>query len=114
MNATAIIGFLGLAAGALLLWAAVRLVNRGWRKSKWIWAAIFLVIVGYPLGYGPMLWLFSKGYLPGFVAEVANTAYIPLFMLVDRTDTIPLFEWYGRLWVRPKPEVLYDNETPAQ
>lgn len=51
-TATTIVGVMGLAAGALLLWAVVRLVNRGWRPTKWFWGAVVLVVVGYPLSMG--------------------------------------------------------------
>jgi hypothetical protein len=115
MDAAAIImGFLGIAVSAFLLWAIVRSANHGWRKTKWIWAAIVFVLLGYPLSYGPVLWLANKGYLPVAVKEIVAAAYIPLFTLIDKTDTISLFEWYGSLWVEQKPEIIYDNETHAQ
>lgn len=96
MNADTVIGVLGLAAGALLLWAIVRLVNRGWRKSKGA-LAVVVVLIAFPLMLGPSCWLCSW---TGRGREIVSTVYSPLIRASRNRGMRPFEDvlvWYSCL-----------------
>src|SRR5258708_31491364 len=42
---------------ALCVWLAVRIVNRREKWAKWMAVALAVVLVGYPLSFGPACWI---------------------------------------------------------
>lgn len=92
MNTAIIIGVLGLAAGALLLWAVVRVVNRGWRKSKGA-CAVMVVVLAFPALLGPSCWLSSW---TGHGREIVSTVYNPLIRAAGNSGMRPVRD--GLLW----------------
>jgi len=93
---TAIAGVLGLAAGALLLWAVIRLANRGWRKSKGA-RAVVVVMLAFPALIGPSCWLCS---CTGRGSENVSALYSPLIRASRNLRIRPLRDallWYSEL-----------------
>jgi len=49
----------------------------------WITAALVAVLVGYPLSFGPVIWLGQREWIPEAVAEGLSWIYMPLAWLID-------------------------------
>jgi|SRR5579872_5655402 len=101
--------FIAVVCTALLVWLGVRFVNSRKKPSRKFWIVLALVVVvAYPLSYGPALWLQD---MPGWLGYVTGTSnqviYKPLNWLVGTSETLSaIFDWYVRLWVTPGPHYI--------
>ena len=92
--ALAIIGF---AFAALCIWLTVRIVSRRERWAKWTAVALAVVLVGYPLSFGPALWLVSNG---NITLKEVRRVYRPIVMIRWHSPawmTIAI-DGYAKLW----------------
>lgn len=57
-----------------------------WRWPRWVrFAVILLMLFGYPLSFGPAIYLVQKNYIPHSCGEVLNVVYTPLFVACSVT-----------------------------
>src|SRR5665213_3154876 len=65
---------LAITFAAFCVWLIVRIVNR---RERWaMWTAVLLVLVGYPLSFGPVCWWCSRQ--PGSNPHAIPDLYIPI------------------------------------
>jgi hypothetical protein len=71
----------------------------------WITVTLVVVLVAYPLSYGPVVWCESQPRImdsvPGWILDSVITVYSPLYFAAQDGPAIirtPL-RWYLRLWV---------------
>jgi hypothetical protein len=58
---TIILPALAVAFAAFCIWLTVRLTTRGWRPTRRFWfAALPLLLLGYPLSFGPIIALHHR------------------------------------------------------
>jgi hypothetical protein len=93
---------LGLSYAALAVWLAVRIVNRRENWAKRIAAGLAVVLIGYPLSFGPACWWLSGLLEPGpSFAEVRRgpLAYWPLGYIAKYGPSVPsdAIGWYATL-----------------
>jgi hypothetical protein len=91
---------------ATAVWIVMRLINSRKKPGRRFWIVLALVVVvGYPLSYGPALWI--QGAAPGWIAYYIGDLYQPLCWLVGTTEMSKyLCDWYIRLWVTPGPHFV--------
>ncbi|MBI3864999.1 MAG: hypothetical protein HY290_24255 [Planctomycetia bacterium] len=71
---------LAVSFGAFCVWLTVRVVNRGWRPTRRSWiGALFILIVAYPLSFGPWLWIDWSFDVPHEIETVAYYVYWPCY-----------------------------------
>jgi hypothetical protein len=65
-----------------------------------ITVALLAVLVGYPLGYGPAIWLVNQRWCPGLVVSGYLVIYSPfhLLQLYGPQPVHDALDWYARLW----------------
>jgi hypothetical protein len=70
----------------------------------WITVALVAVLIGYPLSYGPVVWLDNTFGVPKSIQPAVGYFYFPLGWLDDNGPQPfnEFMEWYVRLWVRNK------------
>ena len=86
----------GIAFAAFCVWLTVRIVNRRERWAKWMAAGV--VVLGYPLSFGPVAWLLANAIPPASVGLVL-LFYMPLMLVAEMTvPTHDLLQWYVNLW----------------
>lgn len=75
------------------------------RRVPWIiWIAFGLVMVaGYPLSLGPVVWMVESGFLPGKgpVANAIHCFYSPVWWYLAASDVQPFqreLSWYIESW----------------
>jgi hypothetical protein len=60
-----------------------------WRwKRRWQ-ILVPVLVLGYPLSFGPLVWLHDRQRLPQFASRVLKGLYAPLEMICERS------EWWG-------------------
>ena len=59
-------------------------------------AAMLVVLVGYPLSTGPVVWLHDHGFLPDWAEPVIEAFYWPLSLLPR--DIVQAIDQYAGLW----------------
>jgi putative exporter of polyketide antibiotics len=95
-----VFAILGVLLAAFAVWLAVRIVNR---REKWaIWTAVAsgMVLVVYPLSYGPAVLLSRRGLMPKAVEDLLAWIYLPLAAVAPVTPE-PMkgwFELYVSVW----------------
>jgi hypothetical protein len=57
---TMLLTLFGLAVAAFCVWLTVRIVNRRERWAKWTLVGLVVVLVGYPLSIGPLVYLVAE------------------------------------------------------
>jgi hypothetical protein len=57
---TTVLARLGLAFAALAVWLTVRIINRRERWAKRTAVALTVVLLGYPLSFGPACWIIDR------------------------------------------------------
>jgi hypothetical protein len=66
------------------------------------WATVVLVavLVGYPLSYGPFVWLDDRVSMPAWLHDFADWIYDPLvwFCITHPVPFGRVFDWYANLW----------------
>jgi hypothetical protein len=91
---------LTVAFGAFCVWLGVRIFNRRERWAKWT-AVGLAVVAGYPLSWGPMVFILTRWALPGWAVRSISAIYQPLFWL--RWDGPEPFrealDWYEKTWI---------------
>jgi hypothetical protein len=86
----------GVAFAAFCVWLTVRIVNRR-KKPGWkFWAALIVLLVGYPLSIGPALVLSQKHPAAGFIMPI----YRPIgtatfFSRTVQSAVIPYVQWWA-------------------
>jgi hypothetical protein len=90
-----------IAFAAFCVWLAVRIFNRRERWAKRTLAAsLFGILAGYPLSYGPVLWLFTKFSQSPVASRVIVAFYRPLWVAASVSETTAgLLNWYVHLWI---------------
>src|SRR5579871_4247077 len=66
------------AFAAFCVWLTVRVINRRERWAKWAALAVIAALMGYPLSFGPAVWMASNKYVD---ADEIRFAYRPLARL---------------------------------
>lgn len=86
-----ILPVLGVAFAAFCIWLTVRIINRRERWAKWT-AITVVVILVYPLSFGPACWIASR--TGGGHAPVVSAVYRPLiWMWIKSPEQIHLTVW---------------------
>lgn len=64
-----------------------------------------LVLVAYPLSYGPYNWLWFKGLIPGPLASCGEWFYMPLRWMIYNGphSMMDLFDRYMQYWIPAWP-----------
>jgi hypothetical protein len=84
---------------ALCIWLAVRIINRRERWAKWT-ALGLAILMGYPLSWGPAIWLFTFGGLPSWAVSLIYYAYAPIGWVANLSEpTTILLRQYSYWWV---------------
>lgn len=73
------------------------------KPRRWVlWLIAATLLIGYPLSFGPFVWLFERKLLSndGPEAWLVGLFYYPLSMLVmyDVEPFASWLTWYDRLW----------------
>lgn len=68
--------------------------------SFWATAVVVVVVVVYPLSYGPVCWLAFHGLLPEWSVGAFNVFYGPIVWLYfyGPTPIIEAIRWYTDIW----------------
>ena len=93
MDIETILPALAAACLALLLWLAIRIMNRRERWAKWTAAAVIGVPVAYVLSFGPACWIASRT-----KAETLPGVYLPVLYAVVASENetiLDLTRWYA-------------------
>jgi hypothetical protein len=70
------------------------------RRRTWIWLALFVVFVLYPLSIGPASWLLFKSDFDPRVKKACWVIYLPISLLNEKSKTTAdFFRWYAWRWV---------------
>ena len=70
-----------------------------WHWPRWVWAVVaVLLLIAYPLSFGPALWLMVHGYIPAEFAGPISYVYAPVFAVAELSGQVDLLEWYLDLW----------------
>jgi len=91
---------LGIVLAAFAVWLTVRIVNRREKWAKWTAAALVLLLVIYPLSYGPAVLLSRRGQMPTPVEDFCAWIYSPLTAIAPIAPE-PMkgwFELYLSVW----------------
>jgi hypothetical protein len=66
----------------------------------WATVVVVVVLVGYPLSFGPVAWLSHHKRPPGWIGHLTEYFYTPLFWIVQHAPMpiLDLFKWYIDLW----------------
>ena len=88
---------LGMAFAAFAVWLAVRIVNRQERWAKWTALALVAIVLGYPLSFGPAVWIADRGWVS--LDSVARR-YSPIILM----DGVPgeVLAHYGEIGLRSR------------
>ncbi len=69
----------------------------------WILLVVLLLII-YPLSFGPFVWLVQQHDTPGVVVGIFAIVYTPLYLVCQSSESMMgALQWYGGLWM-PQPE----------
>jgi len=61
--------------------------------------SLIVVLVVYPLSFGPLIWLDTHDLLPGWTMPVVHAYTWPLFEVGDKFHPVAyLYEWYTGFW----------------
>ncbi|HEV3299839.1 MAG TPA: hypothetical protein VG055_09360 [Planctomycetaceae bacterium] len=72
------------------------------RSRAWIWWALILMFVLYPLSVGPSMRLASSS---DSWLQFHSIVFEPLFWVSEQSETIDsAFGWYSRVWAREETE----------
>ena len=94
---TILLATLGVAFAAFAVWLAVRIINRREKWAKWT-AVAYVVLVGYPLSFGPVAWILANA-VPPAVVGIVLVFYMPLMIVAEATGpTKELLQWYVHQW----------------
>ena len=97
-----ILSAFGVAFAAFCILLAVRIVNR---REKWAkWTAAAMLVLGYPLSWGPLLWVDFRGLIPKALHPLTEAVYSPMDWLLMKGPwpVHDLLSWYVRLWIEIK------------
>ena len=66
----------------------------------WITVAVAVVLVAYPLSFGPARWLYLHDLTPTWAAKPIHDFFIPIIWAVDKApdDLRDPYLWYLGLW----------------
>ena len=60
----------------------------------WATVAVVVVLVAYPLSFGPLVWLDSRGLLPAWAEGIMQIYCVPLISAGDNSRTVEdLYMW---------------------
>jgi hypothetical protein len=66
----------------------------------WFTVALVAVLVGYPLSFGPMQWLFHQGFMPQWAELPCHYFYRPLAWTCGCFQPMRnALDWYVSLWM---------------
>jgi hypothetical protein len=69
----------------------------------WATVVVVVVLVGYPLSIGPVLWLADRQMIPDAAKKQVGLIYAPLAWVVNNSsNAFQVYSWYGRLWKRAR------------
>ena len=89
----------GISVAAFGIWLTVRIINRRERWARRTAAALVVVLVVYPLSFGPAVWLFVH-VLPKSSLPVLHVLYTPLQPIFDHSQTFRNLAFrYQDCWV---------------
>ena len=72
-----------------------------WKRKRWAAVLFALVLVGYPLSYGPAVWLPWRHRDQPWVGDFVGFLYRPMDVLAyNGPDSVRrLLGWYAALWM---------------
>ena len=89
--------------GGPLHWLAAR------SRRFWIIASVVALVSGYPLSFGPAIWLTARGY---FRESAVQSFYMPLLMSSAEAESLGnAVEWWGSLGVPDDKSVTFIFQT---
>jgi hypothetical protein len=75
----------------------------------WITVALVAVLVGYPLSFGPAIWLTARGY---FRESAVQSFYMPILWSAAQAELLEDgLVWWGTLGVPDGEDVIFMFET---
>ena len=82
----------GVAFAAFCVWLAVRIINRREKWTKWTAAVyiVLMVLVVYPLSFGPVVSLAHHDYLSDDLQRIAAAVYSPIVWAHENAATAVL------------------------
>ena len=98
---TILLAALGVAFAAFAVWLLVRIINRREKWAKWTAAVyiVLMVLVGYPLSFGPVVSCVSTAAVQPAAVGIVLVFYMPLVIVAEATrPTKELLQWYVHLW----------------
>ena len=70
----------------------------------WVTVVVVVVLVAYPLSWGPLVWLDSSHLLPAWTQGFFRVYGVPLVWAGERsTAVLRAYEWYTSFWRRGAP-----------
>jgi hypothetical protein len=86
-----------------LLWLAAR------SRRFWMIASLVVLVSGYPLSFGPAIWLTARGY---FRESAVQSFYMPFLMSVGRAESLEsAVTWWASLGVPDDKVVTFMFQT---
>jgi len=86
-----------------LLWLAAR------SRRFWIIASVVALLAGYPLSFGPAIWLTARGYVR---ASAAQYFYMPFLLSAEQAESLEsAVTWWGSLGVPDNKAVTFIFQT---
>jgi hypothetical protein len=92
-----VLGFLGVAFAAFVVWLAVRIINRRERWAKWTLAAVVLLPVLYVASFGPACWIASRMNADAILLSAIYSPLVDTYCYTDDELLCGAFEWYSTI-----------------
>ena len=91
---------LGVAFAAFCVWLTLRIVNRREKWAKRTGVVLIVILFGYPLSYGPLIWLDNQHLVPEWTAPILFRLYSPIhFLYLNGPEPIrSVLQWYCRIF----------------
>ncbi len=64
----------------------------------WATVVVVVVLVAYPLSFGPACWMNERGFLG---ATVVSALYSPVLVTAENRQLPKIIDWYARLGAKP-------------
>jgi hypothetical protein len=66
----------------------------------WVTVVVLMMLVGYPLSFGPLVWLDNRVSIPMWQHDCADAFFYPLTWICIHYPTPfgEMLDWYANLW----------------
>jgi hypothetical protein len=99
----------GMAAGALLVWFLVRLVNcRREQRGRFLSVGLLAVIAAYPISFGPACWIIARS---NCSAHTISMTYYPIVWLANRSSHVSMAAaWYADIGANEAWDISFEGD----